>query len=342
MRNWLVFTYYCTSMKIKRNTTIDFLRGLAVILMILIHATAYFLNDPTTRFVWDYTHFAVPLFVFCSGFVFFSKNAETPLSVSYIWKRLKRLVLPYYIFLLPFFFISFLSKPESLTIRQILEKLLLSGGRDLNWLVILFIYLLFLFPIVHFIYRQKKWVFYVLSGAAFLGCILFLFYIPHLPFRFVMWLPWTFFLIFTLVFTKKKDNPYFLLSTVILSAVSFIVTRDILQGQDKTLVLTENKYPPNLYYLSYGIFFTTVLYYLHSFISRNTLYVRFVQKPVDFLSVHSYSLFFIHFLFVKVFVDFGAHKAIGPWMFFIVLLIVSILVQISINNAQKYLISSRH
>lgn len=326
----------------ERNTTIDFLRGLAVVLMILIHATAYFLGDPTTKAIWDYTHFAVPLFVFCSAFIFFAKDSITILSFSYIYKRLKRLVLPYYIFLIPFFILAFIHSPETFSIRQILEKILLTGGRDLNWLVILFIYFLFLIPTIHFMYKQKKWLFYILSATAFISSILFLFYNPPLPFRFVMWLPWTFFLVFTLMFTEHKNNKYFFWGVTILSAFSFFVSRDALLQQSKTLILTENKYPPNIYYLSYGIFFTTVLYQIHSKFSKNIFYKKYIQKPFDFLSINSYSLFFIHFLFVKVFVDNGAHKTIGPWIFFVVLMVLSILVQISMNNAQKYLISSRH
>ena len=340
--NSLVFNYYCTSMTKERNTTIDFLRGLAVVLMILIHATAYFLSDPVVKNIWDYTHFAVPLFVFCSAFIFFAKDSITTLSFSYIWKRLKRLILPYYFFLIPFFILVLIDNPQSFNIRQVMEKLFLSGGRDLNWLVILFIYFLFLIPIIHFMYRKKKWLFYILSSTAFVSSILFLFYIPPVPFRFVMWLPWTFFLVFALLFTEQKKNNYFFIGTVILSALAFFITRDILQAQGKTLVLTENKYPPNLYYLSYGIFFTTVMYYIHRLCSGNIFYKKYLQLPFDFLSVNSYSLFFIHFLFVKIFVDSGAYKNMGPWLFFAVLMILAILVQISINNAQKHLISSRH
>lgn len=329
-------------MKKERNTTIDFLRGLAVILMILIHATAYFLHEPTARLVWDYTHFVVPLFVFCSAFLFFEKDSITTLSFSYIVKRIKRLVVPYYIFLIPFFILDFIRHPDSFNIRQVFEKIMLTGGRDLNWLVILFIYFLFLIPIIHFMYRKKKWLFYIFSVTAFVSTILLLFYAPPIPFRFVMWLPWSFVLLFTLIFTGQKNNTYFYLGTLILSAMTFFITRDFLQGQEKTLVLTENKYPPNLYYLSYGIFVITLIYRLHGMVSKTAAYKKYLQNPFDFLSANSYSLFFIHFLFVKVFVDYGAHKTMGPWLFFAVLMVVSVLIQISINNAQKHLISSRH
>ncbi len=325
--NSLVFTYYCTSMMKERNTTIDFLRGLAVLLMILIHATAYFLGDPTVYAVWDYTHFAVPLFVFCSGYIFFAKDSITTLSVSYVVKRLKRLVIPYYLFLIPFFILVFIKNPTSFNIKQMTEKILLSGGRDLSWLVILFIYFLFLIPVIHFMYRQKKWLFYILTGTAFVSTVLLLISIPPVPFRYVMWLPWTFFLIFTLLFANHKENRYFFIGTIILSVMTFFITRDFLQSQGKTLVLTENKYPPNLYYLSYGIFFTTVMYWVHRLVSKNKLYMAYLQKPFDFLSTHSYSLFFIHFLFVKIFVDYGFHKIIGPWWFFVVLLFLSAAVQ---------------
>ncbi|MDA1317179.1 MAG: acyltransferase family protein, partial [bacterium] len=82
-------------MKGQRNTTIDFLRGLAVLLMMLIHVTAYFLSDPIVRNIWDYTHIVVPLFIFCSGFIFFQRGNYS-LDVSSVIKRIKQLILPYY------------------------------------------------------------------------------------------------------------------------------------------------------------------------------------------------------------------------------------------------------
>ncbi len=324
-----------------RNTTIDFLRGLAVLLMIFVHATAYFWRDKTVYMLWDYTHIIVPLFVFCSAFIFFQKEKPVLLSFEYIFKRLKRLVFPYYIYLVLFVVLGLVSNPQGVTFEKIIKQILLGQGRDIGWLVILFTYLLFLIPIIHFMYKAKKGLFIILAIASTSSTVLLLFYTVPVPFRFVMWLPWSFFLIQTLLFSQYHANKYVAIGTLAFSSLAFFLSRDILLGQHKTLVLTENKYPPNLYYLSYGIFFTTIFYYFHIVINKNEFYKNHIQKWFNFLSNHSYSLFFIHFLFVKLFVDYGWYKILGWWWFFIALVVLSVLTQEGMNYANRTLLKKR-
>lgn len=325
----------------ERNTTIDFMRGLAVFLMIFIHATAYFQSIPLVRDLWDYTHFAVPFFVFCSAFVYFQREKPIKLSLSYIWKRAKRLIIPYYLFLIPFFTIDFLTN-QRFSFDVLLQKLMLSGGRDLSWLVILFLYLMILIPIIHFMYRSKRALFWLLMISSFLTSVAFLFITLPVGFRLVMWLPWSFFLAMSLLFAVHEKNIRFYIGTACIAALAFIITRDIVSTQGNTLVLTENKYPPNLYYLSYGIFFTAIIYKLHQSASKTPIVTKWIQPYFDFLSKHSYSLFFIHFLFVKLFVDFGWHKDIGWISFFVFLMGISTAVQLGINEGKKRLSVARH
>ena len=88
-----------------RNKHLDNLRGLSMILMILIHATAYFLNDKVAYFLWDSSQFVFPVFIFCSVYLFFKKNVliNRKNIFSYIKKRFSRLLISYYFFLLVFF-----------------------------------------------------------------------------------------------------------------------------------------------------------------------------------------------------------------------------------------------
>src|SRR3989344_3984886 len=67
-----------------RNTTIDFLRGFAMLIMVAIDVTAFYLSQKTTYLVWDYTHFVVPIFVFCSAYLYFERKSDSPFNISYI------------------------------------------------------------------------------------------------------------------------------------------------------------------------------------------------------------------------------------------------------------------
>lgn len=87
-----------------RNSTIDSLRGLAIVAMIMLHTNAYFLSrGGWVSFSWNWLHFAVALFVFCSVYLFWKKAPAQPYPVmEYIKKRVLRLLIPYYMFLLVF------------------------------------------------------------------------------------------------------------------------------------------------------------------------------------------------------------------------------------------------
>ncbi len=323
-----------------RNATIDFLRGLAVVLMIFIHATAYFLNQKYVYVLWDYSHFVVPLFIFCSAYVAFQRKDATSISFTQIFKRLRRLLVPYYIFTVILMLLFGFVLHKEVSYQFILNWLLLGSGRDVGWLVVLFVYVIFLIPII---VRAAK--FHLLGNflikIAWLIPILLLFSPPIESFRWMMWLPWTAFLIYVYVLVKNEKRQWFPLYVAALSIIAFFASRYVLVEMGKSLVLTENKYPPNLYYLSYGIFFTTILYYSHRFLTRKKLFATWLQKWFDFLSRHSYSLFFIHFLFVYLLKDIGDYRKLQWWGFFGVITVVSIFAQIILNRARSFVFTFR-
>jgi len=302
-------------------------------LMILIHATAYFLDEPTSLLIWNTTHFAVPLFVFCSAYILLQRNDAKSLSIVRAVSRLKRLVVPYIIFttVLLVTFVLVLDRPISL--QSAIRWYLLGSGRDIGWLVVLFIYFIFLIPLILRVakYTQLKRVVYVVVWVA---PIAFLF-TPHFQsFRLIMWLPWSAFLIFAYWFVKNEQNRWFPFCTLGVAVVALLLSRFILIEMEKTLVFTENKYPPNMYYLSYGILTTTILYYLHHFLTTHNLFAHWLQQIFNFFSRHSYSLFFIHFIYVYLLKDMIDYKVLGWMGFFGVILILSVITQFGVNKIQ--------
>jgi peptidoglycan/LPS O-acetylase OafA/YrhL len=312
-------------MKNNRFLEIDLLRGIAMLAMILIHTCYYFLSDPTALFIWNWSQFAVPVFIFCSAYLFFQKPKD--LSLEYVRKRIGRLLYPYYIFLLFFIPIYFLINPDTSQIKYIFQSIFVIGGVDINWLVLLFIQFTIIFPLFFSMHNQNKILFYIYSVIAFVSSCLFIFY--KLPFnqKFLMWLPWSVIPIFTLYFVNNHNKKSFMRIMAIISTLLFFTSYYLEVLTNHKLGMYENKYPPTIYFLSYGILMTILLYLLSKLIMKSKLLTSFFA----FLSVYSYPMYFIHYTILIVLatqVRFFTHWSI----FFLTILTVTIAIQVGINK----------
>lgn len=280
--------------------------------------------------LWEYSQVAVPIFIFCSSYLYFSKTAKEHFSFAYFWKRIKRLVMPYYAYLLVLWLYHLLLKQATLSFENIGKKILFlnSSSRDLDWLVVLFLYFMILMPLIRLMNRKPIiiWLYSFLSAAS--AFVLLYIDVP-IAFRLIMWLPWSLILIITYFIVQHEKKPIFLLLLTMGSFLLYGLSTMILIQNDATLILTENKYPPNMFYLSYGIWSMLTLYLLHKMYGR---YLLAVQPLFDFFSKHSYSIFFIHFLVLYVFLDFTEYRKLPWWGLWMVVLLLTVTVQIAINQ----------
>jgi peptidoglycan/LPS O-acetylase OafA/YrhL len=311
----------------QRNQTLDFLRGLGIILMITTHAQAYYLKDKLASFLWDFSHFVVAIFIFVSAYLFFKKNSFKHNWVTYIKKRIIRLLLPYYIFLLLMLATIAIFEPKNLSLTFIWQNLILDGGVDINWLTRLFIYFVFLNPFLLFLTTKRRWL-KIYTVFSLLSSIIFLFYYPHSHYRLIMWLPWSLIALFALYFINNHHRPYFFPLNFGVSLLIFLNLRFWLESNHHTLILQENKYPPNLYYLSYG---TTIILLLYYSFNKITLPDR-LKKILNFFSRYSYSIFFVHWWLIYVVSKLFSYWNWQWWQFTIVVLCGSSLLQISLNK----------
>ncbi|MGB9883422.1 MAG: acyltransferase family protein [Microgenomates group bacterium] len=310
-------------MKNQNNSTriffIDNLRGLAILAMMMIHATAYFLNDKLAYFVWDNLEWAVPVFVFCSFYLSFQKHIYLKGNqwLGYFKKRLKRLLFPYFVFLLVYFFLIYFFEPNKFNLDYFLANIFLFGGVDFNWLVLLFIYFMFLTPIFVKIFQNKffKIIYFILVISASLFFIFF-----KINYRLIIWLPWSFYLFLIAMFIKE-DNKKIILMTV-LSFFSFLLLGFLEIKIGHNLSQYSNKYPPTLYHLTFGSFWIGILY----FIFKNQ-----ENKFLRFFSINSYSLYFIHFLVLLLIVWFKIIP--NNWfLFFLEIFSGSVIIQKLLNH----------
>ena len=126
----------------KRLPELDDIRGLSIIVMIMIHTNAYFLSNWWSATTRDISQFAVVAFLFCSSYLSIQKPfPQSPSELlPYVIKRLKRLVLPFFIFFTVYIALMKFGIGKSFPLKYIVESYLLIGGIDFNWLVLLFVF----------------------------------------------------------------------------------------------------------------------------------------------------------------------------------------------------------
>lgn len=313
----------------ERYKEIDYLRGFAIFIMITTHSFSYYLNNALFYTVWDLIHFIVPMLVFSSTYILFQRDlsGKGEKLISYLKKRFNRLLIPYWIFIsILFLFFKFFD-PTKFNILNFLNNFFLVGGLDMNWLVLLFIYItiisrLFLYIKNFFILTLLLFIFSLLST------ITLLFIHPSISYRYTMWLPWTIVVLYTFLYVKFNNNKFILIS-LIFSVLIFIVSRIIIIQNNQSLSLFSNKYPPNIYYLSYGIIWLNICLLIFK---SKVFYNLPITKFLNYLSKNSYGLFFIHFLVIFILNWVFNFKQYNIALFFSVVLSSSIFIQVVMNN----------
>lgn len=315
-----------------RDKTIDFMRGVSIVLMILIHATAFYKSDPLAFWLWDLSQFAVPVFVFCSGYIFYVKETRTTSYhyLRYVFKRTTRLLAPYYYFLLVYIPLVFVHKPETITSNFIVKNVFLIGGIDLNWMVLMFLFLSFIIYPLFFIFNKYRLLFYIYCTVALLSSVFFIFYKP-VHYKPVMWLTWSSILLVSWYFAHTIKKPINVLPIGAVSFVLFVLMRFQLLKINHSVIQFDNKYPPNIYHLLYGLFGISALFLVGGYVSRKN---NIAMSLAYYFSKNSYQLFFIHFwilYLVRDIIGFRLHWIV----LFIVLLVGSVFIREGLHSLAR-------
>ena len=286
--------------------TIDFVRTVAIIGVMVTHSLVPFLGKQSINSTWNYLHFVVVAFVFCSGYitVYSYPRSNTGRSLpAWCKKRFRRLYLPYLIYLFVYAVALFLfpavvtGRDISLTTRFFLDSITLTGGSDVGWLTLLFLQLAVLTPILPGITRNNKRLTGSLIICGFFALITTFVRIPASYSRMIAWLPWSFiFLLGALAGQKEKHDGAKIQNYLIAGMVSFcvwIIFTALLNYLHKPLTLTLHKYPPDLYYFLYGIGITYTLFGLGKLWEKQG---EHFTSAISFISRYSYGMFFTHLI----------------------------------------------
>lgn len=322
--------------KVQRLEFVDMLRGLAMVVMVLLHTNAYFLNNPVSLFTWDWGQFAVPVFIFCSSYIFFKKQYSfSSLSefFHYAKKRIVRLLIPYYIFVVVYGGLVYLQNSARLTLKYTLQNIMLVGGIDINWLVLLFVCFIFIMPFVQWSIEKNKKIFYMYFLFCLVLSVITIFNFPLLTsnYRLTMWLPWSLLIIANYFIVKYEKNFKILFGVFSISTIIFVALYFFQKYLGHSTIQYYNKYPPNLYHIAFGITSTIPVFLVAK---RGLFSSSPLRQLLSFLSKHSYSLYFVHYC--VIFVLFVFTKIKFNWItFFITVLFISIIIQLVINKIRQ-------
>jgi len=287
---------------------IDFLRAVAITGVMLTHSLALFLGPKSINSAWNYLHFVVVGFVFCSGYVTTLTHTHTSL-VAWYQKRFVRLYVPFVLYVVAYMIVS----SRSFSSHFFTDSLTFLGGVDVGWLTLLFLQLTILTPLllhIDMMGSAAKVVFIVLGVFSIITLFI---RIPTVYSRAVAWLPWSFiFLLGRLYATCEKSKSLrttYLPSIGIVSFIIWILLKFLLIHWNQPITLTLHKYPPDIFYFLYGISINSFLLLISSKLKNLS---NGITRLITFISKNSYGMFFIHLLTLEALTKFFSRLTVVP------------------------------
>ncbi len=302
---------------VDRNYSVDFIRSVAILAVVIIHVSTAFLDRiPPFTIPFDivliinqFSRFAVPLFFAISGYMLALKYTGAFSKTMFYKKRILRILPPYLFWIIIYFFIVFPHPGVSPFSKTFFDSILTGNASYQLYFIPAIIVLYFLFP---FIIKYKN---LVLSKGTLL--ILFIitsillmyiyygnFNLPfHTAFRgaFYNLLPFVIGIYAALNRSKiskhaSKHTLAIFLSTFALGLFVFLETFALFKTFDESRFLREQwRVSVVLYSLLCGLFFKkTYDLFLYKF-----------KKQIFILSTLSFGVFFIHVAVLKYFLEYG-------------------------------------
>lgn len=299
----------------KRIEYVDFLKFISLTGIIIAHV-----GSP--NWLMMLRSFDVPLMVIISSLLasysIKKYNFDIKSTISYYISRFKRLVFPTWLFLVFYFILRFIFTKEFMSIKYYLASFLLTRyGFGYVWIILIYLYSAFLIPIFRFVGFKRKSILIVLFVYLLYELVYFfgigttnklidttLFYIiPYGALTFIG-------------FNYEKLSNKKRIVLVVFSFIIFSVLVYYYYIKTGSLQLVQiAKYPPRIYYLSYGLLCSILLMIICSKINLKIFKNRFIV----FVSKHSMWIYLWHILVIDIYKY--AHL---PELWYIKLLVVYI------------------
>jgi hypothetical protein len=308
----------------KRYFAIDLLKALSALTVILIHVTSQYSSVPYINLIWIWSHFAVGVFVFASGFLL-AKYIERINSFGKFWpwlkKRTVRIVRPYYVYVFVHVLLILLipSVFDRTTLnwepRFWVDTVLLHGGFGQNWIPRIFILLSLLFLLTQgarilIRLNSRVYLWTLLITLAF--SIFFLFppwkLEPTLS-RYYQAVTWFAIMLLGMLFYRSRSKKSHAFSGAVGAIILTILGYIFLPQLGISNSIFKHKYPPTFYFVAYN---TGVALFLYAAASRLEGMVRsskIADRTIRYISNESYTIFFAHIIVMD-----ALHKPTGFWL----------------------------
>jgi hypothetical protein len=279
-----------------RDKKIDILRAIALIAIILAH------SEPPT-ILRQIRSFDVPLMAIVMGASFYITNQDKEVHYgSYVIKRVKRLVIPTWAFLSIFFslllFASLIiSWKFPFTLKKVIESYALMDGIGYVWIIQVYLGIALLSPpILEFSKRVKRNSVYFLV----LGSIYILYYFLTLLSDSLSGISLMLFehlVLYTIGYSlvaaigiriKEMSNKEIGLTTIVFFFIYFIFAI-----RYNFALTSAAKYPPTIYFLSFGVFASLLFYLL---LDNKHIIKFFDSKFIYYLSSNSMWIYLWHIM----------------------------------------------
>lgn len=279
---------------------INYLRGFAILAVISIHISSSFTKIPSINWLTlayividAVSHFAVPAFIFISGFVLYNKyNSSFDLKQFYL-KRYKTIIPPYIIFSTFYILIKYpvamlLHRTVDIDVTDILHMYITGTSLYHMWFFILIIQLYVLYPLILKVYTYSNNVSLV---SAFILSVAFSRYeVTGYLFYFVLGM--------------YLNNHY---KNLISHKYSLVFPIFIIGTATQVYGYMDDffsyEFLTNIH--PYFINIITIVYFTVSFLVlleiAKSLSVSGKLKIIDYLGSYSFAIYLIHVLFIFVF-----------------------------------------
>lgn len=281
----------------KRSSEIDVMRSIALMLIFIAHLSS------VSEKILNLRSFDVVTMVFLAGFSYrLSNNKKNEKYMIYLWKRLKKLLFTTWIFLSVLFSSVIMLKHsfQPWGWIRIIQSFLLYDGIGYVWFIRVILMLAIISPIFYKLLvwmknsAQRLWIIIIcwigsytivllfynitLGKINFLfSLIIYLFPIYLLGYSIVYYLG----MVYIDLSVKTK------FTILCFSGVMYIFCLI-----ETNLSVIDDKYPPGIIYLSYGIFISCILYeILHKFYIN-----RKCSKYITWISKHSFDIYLLHII----------------------------------------------
>jgi hypothetical protein len=288
-------------MQHNRNFELDILRGCGLLLIILAHC------DPP-KILYQLRDFDVPLMVIVSAVTFAMLYKDKAINIkSFYIKRTKQLILPAWYFLTFFFASLFIWSHFSAefsfpyTQEEIISSFMLNWGIGFVWILRIFLFIALLTPPL--LYFKDK----VTNNYLYVGIVLLVYVLYEMTASSLygvqpditqhgLWgdviLPIVPYAVLYAYGLKLQEMSLKFMGLVSAVALFFFVYMgfNYYQEYGEVIPTLYLKFPPQLYYLSYAIFCTNILYVLVKYLYPSTLF----KTMWTWLSVNSLWVYMWH------------------------------------------------